>query len=112
MRTHGFQYTVTESTGGGDTSLFERLFEDNKKAMKDANKALLAEDIKMTLTASVHNAKKGINRLNQQLNAQRADLENIDFEAILETKGEIRDMNDQIDSAKEEYTLFFGTEMP
>ena len=93
-------------------NLFEQLFEDQKKALKDANKSLLAEDIKMTLTASVHNAKKGINRLQQSLNEHRADLQNIDFEAILDIKDELKDMEAQIESAKQEYKVFFGVTMP
>jgi len=102
---------ATTSGGATTTTLFDRLFDDNKKALKDANRQLLQEDIKMTLTASVHNANKATNRLQAELNTLRADLENIDFEAILEVKDQIRDNQAQIDSAKEEYLLFFGTAM-
>lgn len=93
------------------TPLFDQYFEDNKKALKDANKDLLAEDIKMTLTASVHNAKKAINRISLQLNTERANLENINFAEILSLKTDIKDAEDQIESAQEEFELFFGEAM-
>lgn len=105
------QRSTDAATSGGANTLFDRLFDDNKKALKDANRALLQDDIKMTLKGSVHNANKAMNRLNAELNTLRADLENIDFEAILEVKDQLKDQQAQIDSAKEEYRLFFGEEM-
>lgn len=93
-------------------SLFERLFAENDQTLTDQNKEFLAEELKMAIRAGINGARRQTNKHKQDLNALRANLQTYDLTAILDLKAEITSFEEEIKSAREEYAVMFGEEMP